>query len=90
MPDPYVLWAATAVAAGRRLLAAEPFDAVFSSHPRASAHVAAAGLSRASGVPWLADYRDRHFANTVRPYATPLHAAATGGSRPASCVTPLP
>ena len=77
VPDPYVLWAATAIAAGRRLLAAEPFDAIFSSHPRASVHVAAAGLARASGVPWMADYRDPHFANDVRTYATPLHAAAT-------------
>lgn len=77
VPDPYVLWAATAFAAGRLLLAAEPFDALFSSHPRASVHVAAAGLARASGVPWMADYRDRHFANDVLPYATPLHAAAT-------------
>jgi len=77
VPDPYVLWAATAIAAGRRLLAAEPFDAIFSSHPRASVHVTAAGLARASGVPWMADYRDRRFANDVRTYATPLHAAAT-------------
>jgi glycosyltransferase involved in cell wall biosynthesis len=77
VPDPYVIWAATAIAAGRRLLADEPFDAIFSSHPRASVHVAAAGLARVSGVPWMADYRDRRFANEVRPYATPLHAAAT-------------
>jgi glycosyltransferase involved in cell wall biosynthesis len=77
VPDPYVVWAATAIAAGRRLLAAEPFDAIFSSHPRASVHVAAAGLAHASGVPWMADYRDRRFANEVRPYATPLHATAT-------------
>jgi glycosyltransferase involved in cell wall biosynthesis len=77
VPDPYVLWAATALAAGRRLLAAEPFDAIFSSHPRASVHIAAAGLTRASGVPWMADYRDPRFANDARPYATPLHAAAT-------------
>jgi glycosyltransferase involved in cell wall biosynthesis len=77
VPDPYVLWATTAFAAGRRLLAAERFDAVFSSHPQASAHVVAAGLTCASGVPWIADYRDRRFANTVRTYATPLHAAAT-------------
>ena len=77
VPDPYVLWAATAIAAGRRLLAAEPFDAIFSSHPRASAHVAAAGLARTSGVPWMADYRDPRFADDVRPYASPVHAAAT-------------
>jgi len=76
-PDPYVLWAATAIAAGRRLLAAEPFDAIFSSHPRASVHVVAASLARSTGVPWLADYRDRRFANTVVPFASPAHEAAS-------------
>jgi glycosyltransferase involved in cell wall biosynthesis len=76
VPDPHAAWVPTAVAAGRRLFAAEPFDAIFSSHPRASTHVVAARLSQASGLPWLADYRDRRFANTVRTYATPAHAAA--------------
>jgi glycosyltransferase involved in cell wall biosynthesis len=76
VPDPYAPWIPTAVAAGRRLLAAEPFDAVFSSHPRASTHVVASCLARGRGLPWLADYRDRRFANDVRPYPTAAHAAA--------------
>jgi glycosyltransferase involved in cell wall biosynthesis len=76
VPDPYAPWIPTAVAAGRRLLAAEPFDAVFSSHPRASTHVVASCLARRRGLPWLADYRDRRFANDVRPYPTAAHAAA--------------
>jgi glycosyltransferase involved in cell wall biosynthesis len=76
VPDPYAPWVPTAVAAGRRLLAAEPFDAILSSHPRASAHVVAACLARPGGPPWLADYRDRRFANDVRPYPTAAHAAA--------------
>jgi len=76
VPDPYAPWIPTAVAAGRRLLAAEPFDAVFSSHPRASAHVVAACLASRGGPPWLADYRDRRFANEVRPYPSAAHAAA--------------
>jgi glycosyltransferase involved in cell wall biosynthesis len=77
VPDPYVAWVPTALIAGRRLLAAEGFDAILSSHPRASTHVVAAGLSRMTGLPWAADYRDRRFANDVRDYATPAHAAAT-------------
>jgi len=76
VPDPYAPWVPTAVAAGRRLLAAEPFDAVFSSHPRASTHVVASCLARPGGPPWLADYRDRRFANEVRSYPTAAHAAA--------------
>jgi len=77
MPDPYVPWIPTAVAAGRRLIAEERFDALFSSHPRASVHVIAACLAGSCGVPWLADYRDRRFANTVVPFASPVHEAAT-------------
>lgn len=76
LPDQYAPWIPTAVAAGRRLLAHEPFDAVFSSHPRASAHVVAACLTGRGGPPWLADYRDRRFANEVRPYPSGAHAAA--------------
>jgi glycosyltransferase involved in cell wall biosynthesis len=64
------------VLAGRRLVGAEPFDALFSSHPRASTHVVAASLARGCGLPWLADYRDRRFANDVRPYPTAAHAEA--------------
>jgi hypothetical protein len=76
VPDASAPWVPAAVAAGRRLLADERFDAILSSHPRASTHVVASHLTRATGVPWLADYRDRRFANEVRVYATRAHASA--------------
>ena len=76
IPDPYAPWIPTAVAGGRRLLAREQFDAIFSSQPRPSVHVVAAALARASHLPWLADYRDPWCDNAFRTYATRLHAAA--------------
>jgi len=76
VPDPYAPWVPTAVAAGVRLLREERFDAILSSHPRASTHVVASCLARRTGVPWLADYRDRRFANIVRTYPTRAHALA--------------
>jgi hypothetical protein len=76
VPDQYAPWIPTAIAAGRRLLGDEHFDALLSSHPRASGHIVAAGLARLTGTPWLADYRDRRFANTVVPYVSPAHEAA--------------
>jgi glycosyltransferase involved in cell wall biosynthesis len=76
VPDPYAPWIPTAIAGGRRLLAGERFDAVFSSQPRPSVHVVAASLARADHLPWLADYRDPWCDNAFRTYPTRLHAVA--------------
>jgi glycosyltransferase involved in cell wall biosynthesis len=76
VPDVYAPWVPTAVAGGRRLLAHEPFDAIFSSQPRPSVHLVATSLARSSHLPWLADYRDPWFDNAFRIYPTSLHAVA--------------
>lgn len=76
VPDPYVSWVGPALLAGRDLLRAEPFDAVFSSSPRPSAHLVAASLSRTAGLPWLADYRDPWATYQFRRFPTPAHRAA--------------
>ena len=76
VPDPYVTWVAPAVWKGRELLRAERFDAVFSSSPRPSVHLVAACLARASGLPWLADYRDPWSTYQFRTYPTAAHKAA--------------
>jgi len=76
VPDAYAPWILTAIAGGRRLLARERFDAVFSSQPRPSVHVVAAALARAGHLPWLADYRDPWCDNAFHTYPTRLHAAA--------------
>jgi glycosyltransferase involved in cell wall biosynthesis len=76
VPDPFAPWVPGAVALGRRLLADEPFDAIFSSSPRPSVHVVASILARRSGVPWLADYRDPWTTYQFRRYPTPAHRAS--------------
>ena len=75
VPDAYVSWIVPAVALGRRLLHEQPYDAVFSSHPRGSAHLVAAELARQSGLPWVADYRDPWRTNQFRRYPTRFHEA---------------
>ena len=75
VPDSYVGWVPPAVLAGRRLLRHERFDALFSSHPRGSSHLVAAALASASGLPWVADYRDPWRTNQFRHYPTRWHRA---------------
>lgn len=58
LPDARVGWVPYAVARGRRLLAEEAFDAVFSTGPPHSTHLAALVLAARSGLPWVADFRD--------------------------------
>jgi Glycosyltransferase Family 4 len=57
-PDTTAGWIPPAVKAGLHLLRSEHFDAILSTAHPPSAHVIAWILSRASGVPWIADYRD--------------------------------
>lgn len=76
VPDPYVTWVGPAVSAGLRLLHSEHFDVVLSSSPRPSVHLVAATLSRLSGLPWLADYRDPWSTYQFRAYPTKAHRRA--------------
>lgn len=92
LPDSYVGWIPGAVRAGRRLMAAGSYDAIMSSHPRASTELVAAALAHSSGRPWLADYRDPWTTNELRRFATRLHRKAherteTAALRRASRVT---
>lgn len=76
VPDPYVSWVGPAAWIGRDLLRRERFDAIFSSSPRPSVHLVAALLTDASGLPWLADYRDPWSTYQFRRYPTAAHEAA--------------
>ena len=76
VPDPYAGWVVPAAVMGCRLLERERYDAIFSSAPRATVHVTAAILSRRSGLPWLADYRDPWLNYEYRTYPTRCHRAA--------------
>ena len=76
VPDNFALWITPAVRAGYALLKDEQIDALLSSSPRPSVHVVAATLSRLTGVPWLADYRDPWSTYQFRRYPTAAHRAA--------------
>ncbi len=58
LPDPWIGWLPWAVAAGRRIFRADPYDLVYSTSPHATAQLIALLLARRSGRPWVADFRD--------------------------------
>ncbi|NBC00644.1 MAG: glycosyltransferase [Bacteroidetes bacterium] len=58
LPDARVGWLPYAIPAGRRLIAAHGIDAVMTTGPPHSCHLAGWVLQRLTGCPWLADFRD--------------------------------
>lgn len=57
-PDDKISWARKAARRGVRLVEGRSIDAVLSTSPTPSAHLAAEHVSRRTGVPWVADFRD--------------------------------
>lgn len=57
-PDRWVSWRFAAVRDGMRLIRRYRPDVIWSTYPIATAHVIGAELSRRSGLPWIADFRD--------------------------------
>lgn len=70
-PDDMVLWVGGAVRAGQRAHERSPVDAIYSSSPPVSDHLAAGILAGRLGLPWIADFRDPWIGNA---YARPLPA----------------
>ncbi len=58
LPDSRIGWAPYAVRRGKKILKDEDIKVIFSSAPPATAHLIAKKLSRWSGTPWVADFRD--------------------------------
>jgi hypothetical protein len=58
LPDSYAGWLPFGFATGLRAIRRERPAAILSSYPPASSHVLALLLHRATGVPWIADFRD--------------------------------
>lgn len=58
LPDATSGWIPDAVRSGLQLLRSEHFDAILGTALPASVHAVCSVLSLASGLPWLADYRD--------------------------------
>jgi Glycosyltransferase Family 4 len=68
-PDDKAGWARRAFAPARDIVRDAKIDLIFSSGPPVSSHALAARLSKACGVPWVADYRDLWTDNPA--YAAP-------------------
>jgi glycosyltransferase involved in cell wall biosynthesis len=66
-PDEQLLWAVTAAALGMTVHATEPVQAIYSSSPPISSHLAAALVSSLTGLPWIADFRDPWIGNAFAP-----------------------
>ena len=73
VPDNKIGWMPHALRAGRRLLRTGRFDAIFASAPPYTALLAAARLSRTSGLPLVTDFRDDWLENPRHVYPTSVH-----------------
>ncbi len=58
MPDRWISWWLGGVASGLRLIRKFSPDVIFSTYPIATAHLIGMTLSKISGIPWVADFRD--------------------------------
>lgn len=57
-PDRWVSWRLGAGLLGRQLIGKYRPDVIWSTYPIATAHLIGDALARASGLPWVADFRD--------------------------------
>jgi len=72
IPDRWVGWWPWAVIAGQRVLKDDRVDVIYSTSPHATAHLIALTLSRRSGIPWVADFRDPWYEEPPEPGTTRL------------------
>ena len=64
-PDDYADWGKKALLHGREILAEEKVDLILSTAEPFSSHIIASTLSKETGIPWIADYRDLWTQNHV-------------------------
>jgi hypothetical protein len=58
VPDMQVTWLPFAIAKGFQIIRSEKVDVIFSTSSPETAHLVAYGLSKLTGKPWVADFRD--------------------------------
>jgi glycosyltransferase involved in cell wall biosynthesis len=63
-PDEAVAWVPFGARSGRRIARTGSIDVVYSSSPPISAHLVAWMIKRATGKPWVADFRDPWVGNS--------------------------
>ena len=58
VPDPRVWWVRPSVRFLKKYLKEHPVDVIVTTGPPQSMHLIGRGLHRATGIPWVADFRD--------------------------------
>ena len=58
IPDPRVMWVRPSVRFLKKYLEEHPVDAIVTTGPPQSMHLIGLRLSQATGIPWVADFRD--------------------------------
>ncbi len=58
VPDEFIGWFPFGLRAGKRIAQASRIDAILSTSPPHTAHLIGRSLARATGLPWVADFRD--------------------------------
>jgi glycosyltransferase involved in cell wall biosynthesis len=73
VPDSYVGWIPFAVRAALEVAHTDRVDAMYSTSPPESTHLAALKVHREAGVPWIADLRDPWMNLHLLDAPSPLH-----------------
>lgn len=73
IPDNKLGWIPFAVSRGLSLAKEQSIDAIYSTAPPFSSHLAAMALKRKLGKPLICDFRDAWTQNPLAAYASPLH-----------------
>ena len=76
VPDAHASWRGPAVRAGLERLRRGDIAAIYSTSPPDTDHSVALELKRASGLPWVADFRDPWIGLAFRDPPTPWHRRA--------------
>ncbi len=72
-PDPQAGWIPGVILMGKRIIATQKIDAIFSTSAPLSAHIAAWILKKKTQIPWVADFRDEWFENPDFYFPTRVH-----------------
>lgn len=75
-PDDHLSWLPFAAWSGAEIVRRRRVDVVFSTSPPVTGHLVAGLVSRVTGVPWVADFRDPWIGNAFLPQLSPVHRAA--------------
>ncbi len=74
-PDNQTLWVPFAVQCAKNIIREHKIDALFSTFPPGSAHLAGYMVHRSSGIPWVVDYRDSWLDGEFSRPASNIHYA---------------